>query len=141
MHPNISNFLCQAGDNQRRVWDDEWEGALVQWLKLPAWKIGDRGFEPHSGLQVSKKQKVFSPLTQTAWGGGGVVFPILCQEGSLISFISRFSGGSPGPVKPICAQKGPKTPSILFLSKRLNRDDCFCHKQFMIIMNQDCTHT
>ena len=23
------------------------------WLKLPAWKVGDRGFEPHSGLQVS----------------------------------------------------------------------------------------
>ena len=31
-------------------------GALVQLLKLPAWKVGDRGFEPHSGLQVSKKQ-------------------------------------------------------------------------------------
>ena len=28
----------------------------VQWLKLPAWKVGDRGFEPNSGLQVSKKQ-------------------------------------------------------------------------------------
>ena len=27
---------------------------MVQWLKLPAWKVGDRGFEPHSGLQVSK---------------------------------------------------------------------------------------
>ena len=26
------------------------EGALVQWLKLPAWKIWDSGFEPHSGL-------------------------------------------------------------------------------------------
>ena len=30
-------------------------GALVQWLKLPAWKVGVRGFEPHSELQVSKK--------------------------------------------------------------------------------------
>ena len=30
-------------------------GALVQWLKLPAWKVGDNGFEPHSGLQVSKR--------------------------------------------------------------------------------------
>ena len=29
-------------------------GPLVQWSKLPAWKIGDRGFEPQSGLQVSK---------------------------------------------------------------------------------------
>ena len=26
----------------------------MQWLKPPAWKVGDRGFEPHSGLQVSK---------------------------------------------------------------------------------------
>ena len=39
-------------------------GALVQWLKLPAWKVGDRGFQPHSGLRV------FSPLTRketTMW--------------------------------------------------------------------------
>ena len=33
-----------------------WAGALVQRLKLPVWKVkGDRGFKPHSGLQVSKK--------------------------------------------------------------------------------------
>ena len=46
-------------------------GALVQWLKLPAWKVGDRGFKPHSGLQVSKKQSVSSPLTRKdsiLWG-------------------------------------------------------------------------
>ena len=46
-------------------------GALVQWLKLPAWKVGDRGFEPHSGLQFSKEQNVFSPLTRKnaiLWG-------------------------------------------------------------------------
>ena len=44
---------------------------LVQWLKLPAWKVGDRAFEPHSGLQVSKKQNVSSALTQKdsiMWG-------------------------------------------------------------------------
>ena len=29
-------------------------GALVQWLKLPAPKVGDRAFEPHSGLQAAK---------------------------------------------------------------------------------------
>ena len=29
----------------------------MQWLKLPAWKVEDRGFEPHSDLQVSKKGK------------------------------------------------------------------------------------
>ena len=43
--------------------------ALVQWLKLPAWKVRDRG--PYSGLQVSKRQKVSSPLTSKdsiLWG-------------------------------------------------------------------------
>ena len=29
-------------------------GALVQWLRLPAWKVKDRGFEPHSGPKVSE---------------------------------------------------------------------------------------
>ena len=38
--------------------------ALVHWLKLAAWKVGDRGFEPHSGLQVSKKQNGSYPLTR-----------------------------------------------------------------------------
>ena len=43
-------------------------GALVQWLKLPAWKVGNRGFEPHSG---SNEQNVSSPLSRkdsTLWG-------------------------------------------------------------------------
>ena len=43
----------------------------MQWLKLPAWKVGDRGFEPHFALQVSKKQNVSSPLTREdsiLWG-------------------------------------------------------------------------
>ena len=35
-------------------------GALVQWLKLPGWKDGDRELEPHSGLQVPTK-KMFPP--------------------------------------------------------------------------------
>ena len=39
-------------------------GALVQWLMLPAWKVEDRGLEPHSGLQVSNKQNVSSPLSR-----------------------------------------------------------------------------
>ena len=46
-------------------------GALVQWLKLPAWKVGDDGVEPRSGIQVSKKQHVSSPLTREdsiLWG-------------------------------------------------------------------------
>ena len=32
----------------------------MQWLMLPAWKVGYRGFEPHFGLQVSKN-KMFLP--------------------------------------------------------------------------------
>ena len=46
-------------------------GALVQWLKLPAWKVIDRGFEPHSGYQALKTQSVSSPLTRKyliVWG-------------------------------------------------------------------------
>ena len=43
----------------------------VQWLKLPTWKVGDRGFETRSGPQVSKKQNVSYPLIRNdsvLWG-------------------------------------------------------------------------
>ena len=43
----------------------------MQWLKLPAWKVGGRGFEPHFDPEVSKKQNVYSPLTREdsiLWG-------------------------------------------------------------------------
>ena len=46
-------------------------GSLVQWLKLSAWKVGDRGFEPHSDLQVYKKQNDLFPLARNdsiLWG-------------------------------------------------------------------------
>ena len=36
----------------------------MEWLKLSALKVGDRGFEPHSGLQFTKKQSVSSPRTR-----------------------------------------------------------------------------
>ena len=39
---------------------------LVQWLKLPSWKVGNRGFEPHCGLQVSKK-KMFLPCSSVKY--------------------------------------------------------------------------
>ena len=43
---------------------------LVQWLNPPSLTVGDRGIELRSGIQVSKKQNVSSPLTQrlTLWG-------------------------------------------------------------------------
>ena len=37
-------------------------GALVQWLNLAAWKVGVRGFEPHSGLQVFQRNKCLPHL-------------------------------------------------------------------------------
>ena len=40
-------------------------------LELPAWKVGDRGFETHTGILVSKKQNVSFPLTREdliLWG-------------------------------------------------------------------------
>ena len=43
----------------------------MQWLKLPVWEVGDREFEPHSGIQVSKNQNVSYPFTlndSILWG-------------------------------------------------------------------------
>ena len=43
----------------------------VQWLKLPAREVRDHEFEPHFGLQVSKKQKKSYSLTRKyliLWG-------------------------------------------------------------------------
>ena len=37
---------------------------MVHWLMTPAWKVGDAGFNPHSGLQVSEEKNVSSPLTR-----------------------------------------------------------------------------
>ena len=34
----------------------------MQWLRLSAGEVGDRGFE-RSGIQVSKEQNVSSPIT------------------------------------------------------------------------------
>ena len=100
----------------------------MQWLKLPAWKVRDRGFEPHSNLQISKKRNVSSLHTckdsilqeasvslrarhQTA----RTRISNLCLDGRAISFIAPSSRGSPGPVYAICAQKWPRTPFISFL--------------------------
>ena len=81
---------------------------LVQWFKPSAWKIGDREFEPHSGLQVSKKQNVSFLLTckDSILCGAfvtessmlclrplGLAFRILCLQGSVISPSSVSSPG------------------------------------------------
>ena len=40
-------------------------GGLVQWLKLHMWKVGDRGFIPRSGIQVSPRTRKESVLWET----------------------------------------------------------------------------
>ena len=65
----------------------------MQWLKLPAWKVGDRGFEPHFGLQVSKKQNVSSPLTRKnsiLWGTSGGSAALSALHGNIrVCFFSH----------------------------------------------------
>ena len=138
-------------------------GSLVQWLKLPAWKVRERWFEPHSGIQVLKNKMFFSsslvkdsisvksddrssdrisdnkptPLPfycgQPPWPRDSVLgqgssepeFRILCLKGSVISFILPSSGGSPGPVQLICAQRWPIVRFILF---RFNDPSSFLFK-------------
>ena len=94
---------------------DEWirTGSIVHWLKLPAPKVGNRSFEPRSGIQVSKKQNVSSLFTlrdSILWSRSsehglkppGFEFHFLCLEGNVISFISPFSRGSPDPAESLC---------------------------------------
>ena len=62
----ITSYL-PGGDYVKLGCKHRWSprtGVMVEWLKLPAWKVGDRGLEPRSGIQVSKKQNVSSPLTR-----------------------------------------------------------------------------
>ena len=78
-------------------------GALMQWLKLPAWKVGGRGFKPRSGIQVSKKQKVSSLLTHKdssveSLRDREVVSSASDRQNPVSAIISSFPRGSPGPV-------------------------------------------
>ena len=81
--------------------------------KLPAWKVRDRGLEPHSGFQV-QRNKMFLPrlLVKIQYCGEplcpkdsvlglrppGLEFRIMCLDHSVISFMSPSSASSPGPV-------------------------------------------
>ena len=56
------SFSCYLNCGRGHSWPSI--EPLVQWLKLPAWKVGDCVFEHHSGLQASKKQNISSPLTR-----------------------------------------------------------------------------
>ena len=105
------------------------QGGCSAWLQLSAWKVEDRGFEHHAGLQVSKKQNVSSPLTRKyceelpwPWGSfldlrlPGLEFWILCLEGIIIPLISPSSGNSPGPASPYVHKSGLKPHSFYSIS-------------------------
>ena len=69
---------------------------MLQWLKLPAWKVRDRGFEPHSGIQVSKKRNVSTLLTREdliLWGAAGARISnhLLGGQCHIIHLRKRFS--------------------------------------------------
>ena len=51
-----------------------WAGALVQWLKMPAWKVVGWGIVPHSGIQVSKKHHIFPLLTCKQTGKDSILW-------------------------------------------------------------------
>ena len=81
------------------------------------------------GLSGLKDTKMFLPhplvklnIVGAPWPRGSVLgltaprfeFRILCLEGSVISLISPSSGGSPGPIYPVCALKWTKARFVLF---------------------------
>ena len=62
-------------------------GPLVQWLKLPACKVGDRGLVPHIGILVSEKQILLPrSLVKIQYCGHpplpGVAYSISDRQGS-----------------------------------------------------------
>ena len=103
-HQKVNIMIVNTWD----TWFDRPQIGRGPWLKLPVCNVGDRGFKPHSGLQETK---CFSPslikiqyFVEPPWPRGSVLglrppgleFWSLCLEGSVISFISPSSGGSPG---------------------------------------------
>ena len=101
--------------------------ALVQWLKLHAWKSEIAGSFPALAFKF-QRNKMFLPCSlaknkncgEPPWPRGSVLgqpwlkFRIMCLAGSVTLFISPSSGFTPGPVYLICAQRWPKTPFITF---------------------------
>ena len=58
--PLITTLKCRCNTHRFHTTNT----ALVQGLKLPAWKAGDHWFVPRSAIQVSKKHNVSSLLTR-----------------------------------------------------------------------------
>ena len=61
--------------------------ALMQWLKLPAWKVGNRGFKPHYGLQVSKK--ILLAQFSLCLHRGGIKTPFISLPSCVTSIITQ----------------------------------------------------
>ena len=96
-------------------------GALVQWLKLPAWKIGDRGLVPGSALVFQfQRNKMFLSRSlvkiqycgESPWPKGSVLDlrphilnPLSGAQCHLIMFKWRVHG-SPSPAETICITRG-----------------------------------
>ena len=88
----------------------------MQWLKLLAWKVGDRVLESRSGTNCQRKKMfLLRSLIEIQY----CRFLILCLEGSVISFISPSFGGSlslhvhKGPSKNICITSVQRRPNVL----------------------------
>ena len=83
-------------------------GNLVQWLKPPAWKVGDRGFKLHSIIQITKKQ-TFLPRSLLKIVGSlhdrevGCVVVVRRQRGKFESCVWRaVSSHSSHPPQEVC---------------------------------------
>ena len=71
---------------------------------------------------VSRSRR-FERNKNVSWPRGSVLglrpqdfeFRILCLEDSVILLMSPSSGGSPGPIQPVCAHKWPKARFISFI--------------------------
>ena len=94
---------------------------MMQWMNLPAWKVGDRGFKIRPGIQVPKKKcSNLSPPHSKRFNiiivGSLCEREVACskpvsQEGSVISFISPSPGGSE-----VLAQFSMRWPKTSFIS-------------------------
>ena len=109
--PNINPTLvqCLVFAETSRVFEIEGGGPRVV-VSTAAFHARVRG--SFLGLDGSKKQKCFSIHSycgEPPWPSDSVLvlkpqgfeFRILCVEGSVIS---PYSGGSPGPISPVCAE-------------------------------------
>ena len=53
---NIANVI--------KIEECKGQGGVVQWLKLPVWKVGDRGFKPRSGIRFQNFSALLTRKTK-----------------------------------------------------------------------------